>query len=70
MVETPPGPGDAEDADLARLAAWDAEVEAALATLDLAEELHAADHPYVALDEEGRVVIVHPDGRVERRTDV
>ena len=29
MVETPPGPGDAEDADMARLAAWDAEVEAA-----------------------------------------
>ena len=47
--------------------AWDAEAEERLDSLDLAAEQRAAGWPTVTLDEHDRVVLHHPDGRVEQR---
>ena len=47
--------------------AWDTEMEEHLDALDLAAEHHAEGWPIVTLDEQDRVVLHHPDGRVELR---
>lgn len=47
--------------------AWDEEVEERLEALDLAAERREAGWPTVMLDEQDRVVLHHPDGRIELR---
>jgi hypothetical protein len=56
----------ADEQALARTA-WDTEIEEHLDALDLAAEHHAQGWPIVTLDEQDRVVVHHPDGRIELR---
>jgi hypothetical protein len=47
--------------------AWDEESEERLDALDLAAERRAGGWATVTLDDQDRVVLHHPDGRVEQR---
>lgn len=56
-----------DDAQALVRTAWDEEVEERLEALDLAAERRATGWPTVLLDEQDRVVLHHPDGRIELR---
>ena len=47
--------------------AWDEEMDASLASTDIAADKHAAGQPVITLDADGNVVRHLPDGTIERR---